>query len=1141
MSVNPSGGAGSDERRQRLRDQMKAFYGDPNASTKRSASQAATPGNPNVPPELDLDSEYFNVNRYTTDLLKRESLKGLVETDTELLRRVRRLDGELQELVYRNYARFISATDTIREMKDNVVEMDAKLQTLSQNVNTIDGISSQISQQLQVHRSHIEETITANRMLKKVQFLTSLPTTMRRLIDKEEFNIGVKYWVAGDGFLTKHKSIASITQIQQSCCKLAGELYSAIEQRMCSCPLDDPDAMDRIRGYVEDLRLLRATSLFESAHMADQPPFEEVVLQTLMKSVTANFTMNVATTQRSLKAALVIPEDISVEELTRREASMAQANLQEPLAQLKNACAMLAVNSERVYALLDANTSSADASSAAAQAAKDIQPVLTDLLQPLGQSLMDFVLAHLDAIAMDGGSAMRDPAASAAALQSCTKHFTRLLKQFVTAMKTLAEIYLTPLVPAADAGFAGSAPPHGGRTSLSRTAAAVGSPVTADNAVRCYVAAVHTTARGVLEQYVAAMQAKVTQAPDTAVLQACVPIPVVNTSVVSALPPMDAVHTQKLAFVHTRFLYAALSQCTADALRAGLVGEDGVPMDVVAELMAGLERCAQQLQHRGIILLGQLEVESLYNVAFAGASGEGRADGDKSSDKTPTPTPAVVTVSTALMQLLPEWSTVYDTLKALPPVTAAAAAATSVNNNNSGSPAGRGGVPVGSPALRRRETSFSTGSGAAGTINQSNLNIAGLGYRVDSGSNRSAYGGGASSSNGAHSDHRGTTGAGTNTGSTHLKSGNSKLAVAYTRQVMSALQLSVNNIFANTETALRTEPVAGPPSLVMACVVRYVLQGIVDRVRGEVHYTEAQFQRLQISCTFLLYALLAPAKGTVPRQWRKEWSEEDMSQVQRLLDEACTCAYECYETKVPLAAAVLEKIVESAVRGGRAALAAGATAPFNADSASKLTATVAPLPQAAAVEFPDDAPPPIPAALQRTANIASTSAVEEAKSSPVRHDDPLQSPQSNQPTTSSSRGPSRPFAPSPPANPPVAAATATAAAVSPPPPPQASPEAPPASTATNMVTPVVPTPTLPAPPALPVTPKISAPPPSMPRRSVSAAAPAASPPAAASTQPPPPPSQPQQQQQPAAMSAQYYGGEQTERVQRIDEEEELPM
>ncbi|GET88268.1 hypothetical protein, conserved [Leishmania tarentolae] len=867
MHPGNAGGGNAEERRQRLREQMKAFYGDPNASTKRAASHTTMQGNPNVPPELDLDSEYFNVNRYTTDLLKRESLKGLVETDTELLRRVRRLDGELQELVYRNYARFISATETIREMKNNVVEMDAKLQTLSQNVDTIDSISNQISQQLQVHRSHIEDTITANRMLKKVQFLTSLPTMMRRLIDREEYSVGVKYWVAGDGFLSKHKSISGITQIQQRCCELARELYRAIEKRMCSYPLDDPDAMDRLRGYVEDLRLLRATSLFESESVAVDTPFEAAVLQTLMKSVTASFQANVATTQRSLKAALVIPDDLQASGMAKREASLAQLNLREPLAQLKNACAMFAVNSERVHALLNVEVCrDHESSPATLLVAKSVKSVLLEVLQSISQWLADFAMVHLDAIAMDGASALHSPTASAEAVQAATAHLARLLKQLVTAMKTLGEIYLPSMEHGAvEAGGSAAADVH--------------------DTVQLYANKVHEVACGVVHQCWEKVQKKLLQGPEPELLKACVAFKVSGDSVLSTLPVVDEERTREMAFVLTRFLYASLAQCLFTSLDANLVGEEGVPVEMMMSISTGLERTAQQLQHRGIVLLGQSEVQQVYDKAFSGSSGCASA----------TATPTGPAVQEALPLLLSQWSIMYDAFKALPPVKVARATEAAKTRDGASS-----------PMSRRRDRG---GHGNGNT------------YRVGGGNSIGEYsdGTGGGGSTGTCSDHRAGGGSAMVGGlSAHTRgASNGKPVVSYTRQVMSTLQMSVNHIFANTDTWLRTEPVAGGPSAVMACVVRYFLRGILDRVRDEVAYTEVQFQQLQVSCTFLLYALVSPAKGSAPRQWRKEWSEDDKRDVQRLLDEICTCAYDKYQAKVPLSTAVLHQVVEAAVRRGR--------------------------------------------------------------------------------------------------------------------------------------------------------------------------------------------------------------------------------
>jgi len=43
---------------------------------------------------------------------------------------IKGLDSDMQMLVYENYNKFISATDTIRSMKCSVEEMDSKMLTL---------------------------------------------------------------------------------------------------------------------------------------------------------------------------------------------------------------------------------------------------------------------------------------------------------------------------------------------------------------------------------------------------------------------------------------------------------------------------------------------------------------------------------------------------------------------------------------------------------------------------------------------------------------------------------------------------------------------------------------------------------------------------------------------------------------------------------------------------------------------------------------------------------------------------------------------------------------------------------------------------------------------------------------------------
>lgn len=50
-------------------------------------------------------------------LLKECTLTDLMDKEQEIYKQIQALDGEMQTLVYENYNKFISATDTIRKVR----------------------------------------------------------------------------------------------------------------------------------------------------------------------------------------------------------------------------------------------------------------------------------------------------------------------------------------------------------------------------------------------------------------------------------------------------------------------------------------------------------------------------------------------------------------------------------------------------------------------------------------------------------------------------------------------------------------------------------------------------------------------------------------------------------------------------------------------------------------------------------------------------------------------------------------------------------------------------------------------------------------------------------------------------------------
>lgn len=60
-------------------------------------------------------------------MLQGRGLNDLLQRDDQLIREIKELDTNMQMLVYENYNKFISATDTIRKMKVLLLYVVAQL------------------------------------------------------------------------------------------------------------------------------------------------------------------------------------------------------------------------------------------------------------------------------------------------------------------------------------------------------------------------------------------------------------------------------------------------------------------------------------------------------------------------------------------------------------------------------------------------------------------------------------------------------------------------------------------------------------------------------------------------------------------------------------------------------------------------------------------------------------------------------------------------------------------------------------------------------------------------------------------------------------------------------------------------------
>jgi hypothetical protein len=185
----------------------------------------------------NIDSARFDANKYVKKLLENQPLDELMKRDQKLSKEIKKLDTDLQMLVYENYNKFITATDTIKKMKVHVESMEGEMKNLAINMENITNCSSTINNNLAPRRSQIEKLSSVNRMLKKMQFLLELPSRLNQCLEMKTYAVAVKYYNIADNILKQYSHLPSFQSIQEESMVVMTKIKTALREI-----LNDPTA-----------------------------------------------------------------------------------------------------------------------------------------------------------------------------------------------------------------------------------------------------------------------------------------------------------------------------------------------------------------------------------------------------------------------------------------------------------------------------------------------------------------------------------------------------------------------------------------------------------------------------------------------------------------------------------------------------------------------------------------------------------------------------------------------------------------------------------------------------------------------------------------------------------------------------------
>lgn len=180
------------------------YYGVAGAGSKSSLHAGG---------EVGIDSPSFSSADYVGELLGEKSFVQVLETDEALVQEIRNLDSDMQLLVYDNYSKFIAATDTIRNMKHKVDEIEVELQSLKAQMGRIGATALHLNAAFSKQRGKIEKLLRLQGLVSNLNFLFELPLRLSQCIREGQRETAVYYYQTATPFLDKYSSVASFSGI----------------------------------------------------------------------------------------------------------------------------------------------------------------------------------------------------------------------------------------------------------------------------------------------------------------------------------------------------------------------------------------------------------------------------------------------------------------------------------------------------------------------------------------------------------------------------------------------------------------------------------------------------------------------------------------------------------------------------------------------------------------------------------------------------------------------------------------------------------------------------------------------------------------------------------------------------------------
>ncbi|XP_016383824.1 vacuolar protein sorting-associated protein 51 homolog [Sinocyclocheilus rhinocerous] len=209
--------------RRRVHSMLQLYYGLNEEGKVVEQAESLDP--------CDINGPHFDPEVYLNKLRKECSLGELMDHESCTVKQIRSLDSDMQTLVYENYNKFISATDTIRKMKNDFKKMEDEMDCLSANMAAITEFSAHISGTLQDQHAQITKLSGVHTLLRKLQFLFELPARLNKCLELQAYAQAVSAHRRARCVLQQYSHMPSFRGIQDDCHVIMEQLAQQLRQK----------------------------------------------------------------------------------------------------------------------------------------------------------------------------------------------------------------------------------------------------------------------------------------------------------------------------------------------------------------------------------------------------------------------------------------------------------------------------------------------------------------------------------------------------------------------------------------------------------------------------------------------------------------------------------------------------------------------------------------------------------------------------------------------------------------------------------------------------------------------------------------------------------------------------------------------